>query len=45
MVATKFIEVYSGRLRAKDPFDAQMGVVWPAEFINEIIAGNKRDKD
>jgi hypothetical protein len=45
MVATKFIGVYSGRLRTKDSTDAQIGVVWPAEFINEIIAGNKRDVD
>lgn len=45
MVATKFIGVYSGRLRTKDPSDAQIGMVWPAEFINEIIIGNMLDTD
>jgi hypothetical protein len=36
---TKFIGVYSGRLSTKDPLDAQLGLVWPALFIDEILAG------
>ena len=44
MVATKFIGVYSGRLATKNPSDAQIGIVWPGEFIDEIIAGAKRDE-
>lgn len=42
---TKFIGVYSGRLTTKNPVDVQLGLVWPAEFIDEIIAGDKRDID
>jgi hypothetical protein len=42
---TRFIGVYSGRLVTKSQLDAQLGQVWPAEFIDEIIAGNKRDGD
>jgi hypothetical protein len=30
---TRFIGVYSGRLHTKDPSDAQIGMVWPAEDI------------
>jgi hypothetical protein len=37
--ATRFIGVYSGRLATKDPLDAQLGLVWPALFIDEILAG------
>jgi hypothetical protein len=36
---TRFIGVYSGRLFTKDPLDAQLGLVWPAMFIDEILAG------
>lgn len=42
---TKFIGVYSGRLPTKDASEAQIGQVWPAEFIHEIIAADTRDKD
>jgi hypothetical protein len=42
---TKFIGVYSGRLPTKDASEAQIGQVWPGEFIHEIIAGNLRDTD
>lgn len=42
---TRFIGVYSGRLPSKDASEAQIGQVWPGEFIHEIIAGNKLDKD
>jgi hypothetical protein len=37
---TKFIGVYSGRLSTTDPLDAQLGLVWPAGFIEDILAGN-----
>lgn len=40
---TKFIGIYSGRLATKDPFDAQLGIVWPAKLIDEIVAGGVRD--
>jgi hypothetical protein len=41
--ATNFIGVYSGRLRARED-EAQIGVVWHASFIDEIIAGGLRDE-
>ncbi len=41
--ATKFLGVYSGRLRTQDPLEAQIGMVWPAVFIDEIIAGGLKD--
>jgi hypothetical protein len=41
---TRFIVVYSGRLHTKDPSDAQIGMVWPAEDIEEIIGGAKLDE-
>jgi hypothetical protein len=44
IVATKFIGVYSGRLHTKDPSDAQIGMVWSASFINEIIIGGQQDE-
>ncbi len=42
-VATRFIGVYSGRLATNDPIDVQLGLVWPANFIADIIAGGRRD--
>lgn len=36
-----FIGVYSGRVVAKDPLDAQLGMVWKARCIEEIITGLK----
>jgi hypothetical protein len=36
----RIIGVYSGRLR---PEDAQIGIVWHVEYIDEIIDGGKRD--
>jgi hypothetical protein len=44
MIATKFIGVYSGRRHTKDTSDAQLGMVWPEFYINEIIAGGRRDE-
>ena len=42
---TKFIGVYSGRLHTKDATEAQLGMVWPIEDIEEIIDGSKLDND
>ena len=36
----KIIGVYSGRLR---PTDAQIGIVWHVEDIDQIIDAGKRD--
>jgi hypothetical protein len=41
--ATKFVGVYSGRLSTNDPLDAQLGVVWPAVLVEEIVSGAKRE--
>ena len=40
---SKFLGVYSGRLHTHDPLDAQIGMVWPAVYIDEIIAGQVKD--
>jgi Trypsin-like peptidase domain len=40
---TKFIGVYSGRLHTNDKEDAQLGMVWPADDIDNIIDAAKRD--
>lgn len=34
-----FVGVYSGRLGAKDEFQAQLGIVWKKQVIEEIIEG------
>jgi hypothetical protein len=41
--ANKLIGVYSGRLHTQDPLDAQIGMVWPVVYIEEIIAGRLRE--
>ncbi len=41
--ATRFIGIYSGRLKTADQTDAQLGLVWPAFFIDEIIMDDYRD--
>jgi Trypsin-like peptidase domain len=41
---TKFVGVYSGRRYTKDPSDAQIGMVWPPEDIDDIIDGAQIDK-
>ena len=40
---TKFVGVYSGRLATNDPLDAQLGLVWPAALVEEIVAGRRSD--
>jgi len=42
--ATKFLGVYSGRVPTDHPAEAQIGLVWDASFINEIISGRRRDE-
>ena len=39
----KFIGVYSGRLPTDHPYEAQIGLVWDASYIDEIIVGNTLD--
>ncbi|MCH9053145.1 MAG: trypsin-like peptidase domain-containing protein [Proteobacteria bacterium] len=41
--STRIFGVYSGRLESADPLDAQLGMVWPIAFVDEIIAGTARD--
>ena len=41
--ATRFIGIYSGRLHTTDQADAQLGRVWPAPLIGQIIVGGVRD--
>jgi|SRR6185437_15277654 len=40
---TRFLGVYSGRVPADHPYEAQIGLVWDASYIYEIIAGGVRD--
>jgi hypothetical protein len=42
--STNLMGVYSGRLHAATD-EAQIGLVWHVALIDEIIAGNVRDKD
>jgi hypothetical protein len=39
--ASRFVVVYSGRLWTNDKEEAQIGMVSPASFIDEIIAGRR----
>lgn len=41
--STRLLGVYSGRLESTDPLDAQLGMVWPIEYLEQIIAGQTRD--
>jgi Trypsin-like peptidase domain len=43
LTATAFVGVYSGRLTAVDPLDAQLGIAWPASLVPEIVAGGRID--
>ena len=40
---TKFLGVYSGRLTSTDPLDAQLGMMWAAALLSEIVAGDTRE--
>jgi len=36
--AVNFIGIYSGRFHTNDPSDAQLGRVWPAALVKEVVA-------
>jgi hypothetical protein len=36
-IGSKFVGVYSGRLVTSDPLDAQLGLAWPAQHVQEIV--------
>ncbi len=40
----KLLGVYSGRVPTDHPHEAQIGLAWDKSYIDEIIAGNERDK-
>ena len=35
---TTFVGVYSGRIGAKDELEAQLGIVWRADLVEQIVA-------
>jgi hypothetical protein len=39
---SRFLGVYSGRIGAEDELKAQLGIVWRAEVIEQIIQGGRR---
>jgi hypothetical protein len=39
-----FVGIYSGRILGKTELEAQLGIVWKKEVIDEIIDGNTKDK-
>lgn len=41
---TSLAGIYSGRIGAEDEFKAQLGIVWKASVIDEIIVGEKRSE-
>jgi hypothetical protein len=41
--ANKLIGVYSGRLHTQDPLEAQIGMVWPIAYIEQIIDGQLKE--
>lgn len=42
-VETSFVGVYSGRLDTRNPMDAQLGMVWPARLVHEIVECGRVD--
>ncbi|MFO1101633.1 MAG: trypsin-like peptidase domain-containing protein [Methylocystis sp.] len=38
-VETMFVGIYSGRLATNDTSDPQLGLTWPANLVEQIIAG------
>jgi hypothetical protein len=44
-VGTKFIGVYSGRRKGPHGSDTQLGMVWPASNITDILSVPKQDDD
>lgn len=41
--ATRIVGIYSGRIVTKDPLDAQLGMVWPTRFIEDVVERGVRD--
>jgi hypothetical protein len=41
--ASELIGIYSGRIASTDALDAELGMVWPASLIAEIITGGTHD--
>jgi hypothetical protein len=39
-----FVGIYSGRITGESEFDAQLGIVWKKEVIEEIIKGKIKDE-
>jgi hypothetical protein len=39
---TRLLGIYTGRVAAADPLDAQLGMVWPISLIDKIIDGQTR---
>lgn len=39
-----FVGIYSGRILGKTELEAQLGIVWKKEVIDDIIDGNTKDK-
>jgi hypothetical protein len=39
---TRFIGVYSGRISTSNSLEAQLGIVWKARVIEEIVAASRR---
>lgn len=39
-----FVGIYSGRIVGKSELDAQLGIVWKKEVIEEIIEGNLKEE-
>lgn len=40
--STQFVGVYSGRIGAEDELKAQLGIVWKAAAVDDIIVGRQR---
>lgn len=41
---TRFVGVYSGRIKSKDALDTQLGLIWPRELLVELLEGQTRDR-
>jgi hypothetical protein len=41
---TKVVGIYSGRIGSQDQLDAQIGIVWPIRYVEEIIANGIPDR-
>jgi len=40
---SKFVGVYTGRLNSDDELEAQIGMVWPAHYVTELIESGHHD--